>query len=393
MGGGGAEESKPGTLSMLETATVRSVLCDTSEKLGLLSMLTVDASAQAVELSHNIGEEISRVISSQRALEERFEQLITERSVLRNMPNKQKFQENQRKVHEVAEELRETTAQLCRNLKDNPNIADNLTKVHAERAAFQALLQQCILSLEDTHTYGALTELVEDNASHEQTVRETTAREREVSSEVKTLREQLNVEKVEHGKTTEEMKAKLEECKDMTKELKAETGARNRYKEKEYGAANGCTQRVYNATVDDLQDEIESLQQQIAMEKRVHESSAGFLRRKADEMVEAVAHWIDKQEKDVAQKDAAVENMKNATSRDGIELKRIEQEYQTQLAYQKIRQTEEKRERELANEAEVQGEVRERAALKIQGFFRSWQADKAGYAAKAGGGGKKKKKK
>jgi hypothetical protein len=32
-------------------------------------------------------------------------------------------------LQQVAEELRQSTKQLCRNLKDNPNVADNMAKV------------------------------------------------------------------------------------------------------------------------------------------------------------------------------------------------------------------------------------------------------------------------
>ena len=77
-----------------------------------------------------MGEEITRVIATQSALEERFESLISMRSALRNMPNKSKFKENQEQLHSVAEQLRVATTQLCRNLKDNPNIAENVMKIH-----------------------------------------------------------------------------------------------------------------------------------------------------------------------------------------------------------------------------------------------------------------------
>jgi hypothetical protein len=34
--------------------------------------------------------------------------------------------ENQEELHRVADELRATTQQLCRNLRDNPDVADNM---------------------------------------------------------------------------------------------------------------------------------------------------------------------------------------------------------------------------------------------------------------------------
>lgn len=43
--------------------------------------------------------------------------LLAEQHILRSLPNKNKLMQNEAQLHEVAEQLRHSTAQLCRNLK------------------------------------------------------------------------------------------------------------------------------------------------------------------------------------------------------------------------------------------------------------------------------------
>lgn len=52
-----------------------------------------------------------------------------QRSQLKNVTNKIKFKEIQTELEEVATGLRYATKVLCRNLKENPDVAQNLQKV------------------------------------------------------------------------------------------------------------------------------------------------------------------------------------------------------------------------------------------------------------------------
>lgn len=90
-------------------AAMQALIRAATEKLALASVITVDADEQAAELSRSVGDEISRVILEQRQLEQRFEALISQRGVLKAMPNKTKYKENQKELHDVADQLRNST--------------------------------------------------------------------------------------------------------------------------------------------------------------------------------------------------------------------------------------------------------------------------------------------
>jgi exonuclease VII large subunit len=92
------------------------------------------------ELSNMLGEEISRVIQEQRALEKKYEQLIEERRNMKGLSNRAKFQANEDEIQRTANALRQSTKILTRNLQDNPNVEGNMHKIQSERSALETLL-------------------------------------------------------------------------------------------------------------------------------------------------------------------------------------------------------------------------------------------------------------
>ena len=81
-------------------------------------------------------------------------------------------------VAEVAERLRKSTKQLCRNLKDNPNVTENMAKVAAERAQLQVLLNKCLNELEAIREVPCLVSMVTAEEQKEIMTKETIQREK-----------------------------------------------------------------------------------------------------------------------------------------------------------------------------------------------------------------------
>eukprot|EP00879_Flechtneria_rotunda_P030723 GHRR01033395.1.p1 GENE.GHRR01033395.1~~GHRR01033395.1.p1 ORF type:complete len:188 (+),score=74.66 GHRR01033395.1:171-734(+) len=147
-------------LTQLEAAHVQAVLQAAIDKLSLLAVIVVDPRMQAQELTQSVGEEISKMITQQKELEQRFHELITAQSALRAMPNKANLNKNQEELEEVSKALKQATKQLCRNLKDNPNVTGNMAKVAATREALQMLLSNTMDSLEQQLTVQPVIEAV-----------------------------------------------------------------------------------------------------------------------------------------------------------------------------------------------------------------------------------------
>jgi len=106
------EGEKP--LTFMEKAHIFGIIRQMMSKLALVGTITVDPQDQAAQMTANVGEEISRMITEQKNLELRFQELIEEQHALRGLVNKSKLKENQAQVTKVAEALRNSTMQLCR---------------------------------------------------------------------------------------------------------------------------------------------------------------------------------------------------------------------------------------------------------------------------------------
>ena len=104
-------------LHPIEAIRISSILEETVEKLTLLGSITPDVLQHRDELSQMVGDEISRIITEQRALEKEYEELISFKSSLKGLRNKSQFTENQRQIQHVSRALRSSTKNLCRNLK------------------------------------------------------------------------------------------------------------------------------------------------------------------------------------------------------------------------------------------------------------------------------------
>ena len=143
-------------LSPVEAQRVNAVLEETIEKLEFLGTITPNVLTQRDELSKMVGDEISRLIEGQRKLEQKYENLIAQRAQLKGLANKKHYKENQREIQEVSQQLRESTKNLCRNLKDNPNISGNLLKIQKEREYLIGLLRQTIEELQEDRSFSTL---------------------------------------------------------------------------------------------------------------------------------------------------------------------------------------------------------------------------------------------
>eukprot|EP00002_Diphylleia_rotans_P018512 TRINITY_DN3582_c0_g1_i4.p1 TRINITY_DN3582_c0_g1~~TRINITY_DN3582_c0_g1_i4.p1 ORF type:complete len:190 (+),score=52.81 TRINITY_DN3582_c0_g1_i4:83-652(+) len=182
------------TVGLIEAQRISAVLEEAVERLSVLQTITPDLLAHRDELAQTVGDEISRIIEDQRSLERRYEQLIAQRSQLKSLSNKSKYKENQAQIEEIARELRQSTKVLCRNLKENPNIAENLMKIQSERSSLQNLFSKTMRELKDLH-YTALANSVDQEREDQRNLMETMQKEKEATAAVKSLQKELQEEK------------------------------------------------------------------------------------------------------------------------------------------------------------------------------------------------------
>mmetsp|Transcript_39712 Transcript_39712/g.88232 ORF Transcript_39712/g.88232 Transcript_39712/m.88232 type:complete len:409 (+) Transcript_39712:167-1393(+) len=375
-------------LTQVEAAHVYSILKGTLDKLALVGVITVDPKVQAHELTQSVGEEITRMIGQQKQLETRFEELVTAQHTLRHLPNKSKLRENQAELLQVADSLRQSTKQLCRNLKDNPNVAENMSKVAAERQSLQLLLSTSLNELEGCRRLQPVVESVLAQEAAEVQMKETIEHERTTTSTVKTLRNDLRDEKVDHEEKMRDKKRLVSGLKDQLRDLKMSTAVETRFTARDSTAKNEHLRRLEQTQLEDMRKELTLVRQQIEIEANVHAATAEFLRRMATKLQEESINWGARHDEDLYNRDRDLEMLKQNHARDSGRLKDMEEKYRTELMLKQEREMKEAEEREKHEMEALRLERMIKSAVVIQAWWRGYTVRKSLKGGKGKGKGK-----
>lgn len=74
-------------------------------------------------------------MAEQRALEKQYENLIEQRATMKGKLNKIKYKEVQEEIQDVSRLLKESTNNLVRSLKENPNVSGNVRRTRFYEAS------------------------------------------------------------------------------------------------------------------------------------------------------------------------------------------------------------------------------------------------------------------
>jgi hypothetical protein len=188
-------------LSVVQAERIIAVVEDVVEKLGFLDSITPDVLQHRDELSKFIGDEIKRTMDEQKSLEARYEELIEERAAMKGMHNKNKYKEVQEEIEDISRALKDSTNNLVRSLKENPNVSGNLIKVQRDRTELRDLLVRVNQELRDRGTYTAITYRVDEENASQVRFNQLKTREKSLRDTVSNLQEQLTEEQRSFTKT------------------------------------------------------------------------------------------------------------------------------------------------------------------------------------------------
>ena len=386
MGAGPAAGAAMSTsnLTVIESARISSIIEEALEKLSFLASITPDVMAHRDELSQIVGDEITRIIQEQRGLELRYEELIAQRSSLKALSNKAKYKENQELIKEVARALRESTKELCRNLKGNPNIAENLSKIQTERSNLQNLLSKTLRELRE-NSFSTLTTTVEEEKARNDMILEVIAKEKEVSASVKKLQEDLANERHQHEAEVEERNEIISKLKEELQEVRTKSAIETKYLQKESRARLQSLNRIYGQSTSELDEQIWKVRKQLEIEVLANRESEEFLKRKVVSLQKDAGDWMQRYETDFEELEKEHETLNAQRTEDLVKLNDYTERYTKEME-EKARREEEARIREEMEALRKQEEERNTwAATTVQKLWR-------GHLARTGGGGKKGKK-
>lgn len=282
-------------LTPIEALRVQTLLDVALKKLEFLSSISTGTGS---ELTEFMGDEISRIIQEQRELEKRYEELIAKRSTLTGLANKAQMKEVQQEIQEVGRNLKESNKSLCRNLKENPNVSENLIKMQRERQLVQTWLDDLHKELTE-YSFGQLMAKVEEERRNQELLQVVKQREKEVSKTVKQLEQDLAREYAEHEKETRQATQEIKELKQDLQQRKSVSQIELSFEEKKLRAKENALVRIFAQHEKSLREQKDNLEKMITLEKTVHGDMRDFLEKRLDDLAVETKEWHDKAEREI----------------------------------------------------------------------------------------------
>jgi len=312
--------------------------------------ITPDVLQHRDELSKFIGDEIARTMSEQKTLESRYEFLIEQRASMKGMVNKTKYKEIQEEIQDVSRALRESTNNLVRSLKENPNVSGNLIKVQRDRTELNDLVLRCIQELRDRGTYHTITYKVDEENNSRLRLQQLRSREKGLREAVVKLEENLTDEQNAFQRTVTEQKQAISELKEELQSVKGSTTVDSKFKRRESMAYVSAIWREYKLKERVLEGRLKELEDKLQTEHVVHNETKDYLARKYQSLSDEVSSWEERYDRDVGDMDNQIKKL--STKRTTL----IEK-----LSYLQAR-----RQKEIEDENRLKLEDEKQAALKKQ---------------------------
>ncbi len=202
-------------IQLVEAERIISILDDAIEKLSFLDSITPDVLQHRDELSKFIGDEISKTMAEQRRLEKRYKDLVEERAFMKGMVNKSKYKEVQEEIQNVSRALRESTNNLVKSLKENPNVSGNMIKVQRDRTELSDLMLRCVQEIRERGFFKTLIHKVDEETASKIRFQHLKTKEKELREAVLRLQESLTEEQRTFTRTSSEQRQAITQLKDV----------------------------------------------------------------------------------------------------------------------------------------------------------------------------------
>ncbi|KAJ3139777.1 hypothetical protein HK101_003594 [Irineochytrium annulatum] len=370
------------TLPQEKAQCVIAIFEDAMEQLQVLG----DISPDLLKTEKPSGEEITRILRDQRALEARFQDLLMDQEKLKSLPNKSKYKEGQLAITDVTNELQRGTQceitrftlwtinlmfgalVLARNLKAHPSVAQNLMKIQTERSTLQALISKTVRELRE-HRFESLLNTVEEEKRKRNTLQNTINRENEASELQRELQKELANERKLLEEETNDRNQVIQQLKDTIQEINALTNSEQKYIKKETKAHENSVRQRCQARELNLSEDQSLKNKCLAQESRAHEKIVDYLSRQRKMLETQIQDWMTKYEEDTESKANELDSLKQKRSQDLDKFEELVAAYED---LEKIVEEDRQNKQREAEERRVMHERISAAALIQRWWRRNW---------------------
>eukprot|EP00361_Fabrea_salina_P006491 CAMPEP_0202434498 /NCGR_PEP_ID=MMETSP1345-20130828/15296_1 /ASSEMBLY_ACC=CAM_ASM_000843 /TAXON_ID=342563 /ORGANISM="Fabrea Fabrea salina" /LENGTH=352 /DNA_ID=CAMNT_0049047175 /DNA_START=85 /DNA_END=1143 /DNA_ORIENTATION=- len=342
------------------------------------------------DVTDMMGDEISRIIANQKTLEQKYSVLVSERAKLTGIANKQKQLELKEEIKEISNALRENTKHLCRVLKDNPNLEDNLVKIEKDRQILVNMLNDLNGDLQ-TLNFASFAYKVADELQQQDLLQKQKQLERETSQNVKQLQEDYKKELAEYQNETKEAQQEIQRRRDELADAKTYQNFKVKYEEKEKNSMFDCQLRYFQEREEVQKARVEELKKKRQIEQTVHERLQKFMDSKLESIGTEGEEWKNKHKEDKDQLEKKIQEMSEKKEKAKERLELLMEEIEQEKTKQTQREREEKEREDKIKEEREDNERKTRGAEVLAREFLKYK-ELVATTKKGKKGGKKKKK-
>lgn len=366
------EIEKSQKFNAVEAERIIAILDDTAEKLGFLDSITPDVLQHRDELSKFIGDEIARTMSEQKVLEARYEELIEQRAAMKGLVNKTKYKEIQEEIQDVSRALRESTNNLVRSLKENPNVSGNLIKVQRDRMELRDLLVRCIQELRDHGTYSTIIFKVDEENNSRLRFQQLRSREKDLRDAVAKMEDTLQKEQYAFQKQVSEQKQAISQLKEELQSVKGSTSIDARFKKKESLAYVSAIWRENKLKERVLEMKLKELEDKVQTEHLVHQRTKEFLTTKHATLSDEVSSWEQKYSNDVGDMDSKIRTLTAKRTALLDKLSQLQERRAKEIEENEKAAMEAERQNAIRKQKELDSKRQNKAARVIQNHLRQF---------------------
>ncbi|XP_038049924.1 dynein regulatory complex protein 9-like [Patiria miniata] len=390
-------------LTDLDSVYITTVLEDTVDQLAILGKIMPQTFEGRPDANEMVGDEIGKIIDSQKQLESKYEGLISKRAELRAGGRKgdaNHLRATEEEISSVVGGIRHATQTFSKSLKQSPLTSDNLGKMQGDRQFLQDVLSEAMDEITLEKTFMSLIQSVTAERDKKAELQNTILKEEEGRKRIRSLQRQIQNVKVELEEEIQQRNEMIAHLKDQLQEMKAKTSMEGKYVQKDAEVAVNQVQKRCMLSEKQLKDEIELIKKKIDEEIRVNQEIEQYLKAHQSELEEKVDYWMEKYDKDVDQKTHQLEVLKASKASDLARLQELTKLYaeyeqvvvEDRIDKEKIRRLQEQELEELKSTVKLQSWWRGIMVRRQLGPY-SKKKKKKGKKGKKGSGKKKGKKK
>jgi hypothetical protein len=225
---------------------------------------------------------------------------------MKGMVNKNKYKEVQEEIQEVSRALKESTNNLVRSLKENPNISGNLIKVKRDRTELNDVLLRCIQEFRDYGKYSAITLKVDEENHNRIKFQQLKTRERGLRDAVVKLEEAKQEEEKSFQFTTTAQKLAILQLKEKLLSVKGSTSTDAKFRRKESMASVSAIWREHKHKEHQLEMRQKALEDKLHTETIVNSETRQFLGKKQQLLSDSLQHWESKYDQEIGDLDSEI---------------------------------------------------------------------------------------